>query len=56
MNPVFYELTGVGVTLLVATASYYLIEKPFLKLRLRYNSSKTESTLLTTQSRTAEST
>lgn len=39
--PLVYQAIGVVTTLLVATASYYLLEKPFLKLRHRFSTAGT---------------
>ncbi len=38
MNPILFEVIGVAATMLVATASYYLLEQPFLRLRGRFDS------------------
>lgn len=37
VSPLLYQLFGVVTTFVVATASYYLLEKPFLKLRHRFS-------------------
>lgn len=55
MSPVFYEITGVVVTLLVATVSYYFLEQPFLKLRRRYNNNNAKPHLSTVPTPMSES-
>jgi len=51
MNPVFFEVIGVGGTFLAATASYYLLERPFLRLKRRFD---TAASLLSPPSQTIE--
>ncbi len=36
VSPVLYKVSGFVITLLVATASYYLLELPFLRLKRRF--------------------
>lgn len=53
--PFYYEVIGVGATVLVATASYYLLEKPFLRLKSRFKSAGASGSVLMHRSRAAES-
>jgi len=55
-SPVFYKVAGIVVTVLVATASYYFLEQPFLKLKRRFDTKDATSHLLSIPARTAEST
>jgi len=55
ISPVFYEVAGVVVTLMVATASYYFLEQPFLKLARRYKTNDSTGNMLPVSTRTAES-
>lgn len=54
-SPIFYEVTGVVVTLVVATISYYFLEQPFLKLRRRDSDNEAKPDLSTVPTPTAES-
>lgn len=47
LNPVIYDLIRFGSVFLIATVSYYVLERPFLKLRVRYSSTQSEETNLT---------
>lgn len=51
--PLVYQITGVVTTVVVATASFYLLEKPFLKLRRRFSTENTGGPGLIPQSQTA---
>lgn len=55
MNPIFYEIAEVVVTLIVATFSYYFLEQPFLKLRRRLHNNNSDPDLSTVPTPTAES-
>lgn len=55
VSPVFYGITGVVVTLLIATISYYFLEQPFLKLKHRYSNNNANPHLSPVQTPTAES-
>lgn len=46
MNPILDEVLGVVGTFLVATASYYFIERPFLKLSRRYSTDTAKPLLI----------
>ena len=40
VGPIFASIVGFAMTLLIATASYYLLERPFLSLKKRFESSE----------------
>lgn len=52
MDPLFYEITRIGVSVLVATASYYLLEKPILRLKHRFGPDNTTGPGLIPRSQT----
>ncbi len=52
---IFYQIFGLIATFLVAAASFYLLEQPFLKLRRRFGTSRPESDLFPVSTRTAPS-
>lgn len=54
LNAVNYHLLGAGVTVLVATASYYLLELPFLRLRHRFDMIDPETVFLRAPDRSAQ--
>ena len=53
ISPVLSEIIGVALTFLVATASYYLLELRFLRLRHRFNTKDSAPPLLTPTSQPA---
>jgi peptidoglycan/LPS O-acetylase OafA/YrhL len=53
MNPIFYQIIGFITTLLVATASYYLLEQRFLRFNRKGRSTDPAHPLLTHPSQTA---
>jgi peptidoglycan/LPS O-acetylase OafA/YrhL len=55
VSPVFIDLACLALTVLVAAASYYILERPFLRLRRRFITNYAATCLLTSMSRTAES-
>lgn len=48
--PILYQVIGVLTTILVATASYYLLEKPFLRLRRRFATDETAAASIMSRS------
>ena len=50
----FYQVFGLVVTFMVAAASFYLLEQPFLKLKHRFGASRPPVDLLPVSARTVE--
>ena len=54
-SPVFYQVAGLVFTFMVASASYYFLEQPFLKLRCRISKNDPTTHLLSVPTRMTES-
>lgn len=53
VSPIVYQLIGLALTVVVATASYYLLELPFLRLRHRFNTADPGTVFLPAPARSA---
>ena len=49
LNPLVYEVFRFGAVFVTAAISYYFLEKPFLKLKRRFSSTRVEETEISTQ-------
>lgn len=54
-SPVVYQLVGLILTFLVAAASFYFLEQPFLRMRRRFDGEKKSGDLVAVSSRPVES-